>query len=280
MFVDASGDGDLAHRAGFETYLAPVLQPPTTCCILQNAPPHGEVRARVFAPGGLRPGFLWGARVPGTGLDMIAGTRVHGANCADADELTRAEIEGRRQVRQMMDIVRQRAPNTRLVGLPTRIGIRQSRQVRCLHQLTEKEVLTGQRFPDAIANGSYRVDVHVGDGDGLVFRYLDGREETVYADGRRQEGRWCEKGTATFYQIPYRGLVPVGAKNVLVAGRCLDADEGAFGAVRVMVNCAQLGHAAGVAAWQALDSGCDVAAVDTAKVRRLLAGQGTVILDE
>ena len=51
----------------------------------------------------------------------------------------------------------------------------------------------------------------------------------------------------TFYQIPYRCLVPQGARNVLAAGRLVDADRGAYGAVRVMVNCNQTGEAAGVA---------------------------------
>ena len=51
----------------------------------------------------------------------------------------------------------------------------------------------------------------------------------------------------TFYQVPYRCLVPQGARNLLVAGRVLDADRGAYGAVRVMVNCNQTGQAAGVA---------------------------------
>jgi len=83
---------------------------------------------------------------------------------------------------------------------------------------------------------------------------------------------------APFYQIPYRSLVPKGSANVLVAGRCLDADEGAFGAVRVMVNCNQMGQAAGVAAWLALDGGIDVATVDAAKLRATLKQQGAAVL--
>jgi hypothetical protein len=72
--------------------------------------------------------------------------------------------------------------------------------------------------------------------------------------------------------------VPVGAKNVLVAGRCLDADEGAFGAVRVMINTTQMGEAAGTAAWLSLDSGRDVAEIDTDQLRAQLSRQGAVML--
>ncbi len=294
MFVDASGDADLAHRMGLETYQGGALQPPTTCFLVDGLgrlqKEQGvDVRKVVFDPEdpeALKPGFFWGAPIPGgEGSDMrlVAGTRVHGADCSDADELTQAEIEGRRQVRQMLHLIRTRVPGgdkLALHGLPARIGIRDTRRTRCLHRLTEREVLYGTRFDDAIANGSYRVDVHASDGDGLVFRYLDGREVTAYADGRNEKRRWASESeaTATFYQIPYRSLVPVGSRNVLVAGRCLDADEGAFGAVRVMVNTTQTGQAAGVAAWLALDGGVGVGEVDAQVLRRTLAGQGAIII--
>ena len=81
-----------------------------------------------------------------------------------------------------------------------------------------------------------------------------------------------------FYQIPYASLVPRGAKNVLIAGRSIDADEQAFGAVRVMVNCNQMGQAAGAGAWLALDSGADVDAVDVQKLRATLRNQGAAAI--
>ncbi len=292
MFIDASGDGDLAHRAEFEHYTATKLQPPTTCALFHgldrvSGDPSSAVRDAVFDPSkpdALLPGFLWGSAMPeATSLTMIAGTRVHGANCADADELTAAEIEGRRQVDRIRTIIHRDIPNgdkVTLQALPARIGIRQSRQIRCAHRLIESEVLHGKRFEDAIANGSYRVDVHAADGDGLVFRYLDGRELTVYASGKSVPSRWCAQGhaTATFYQIPYGCLLPRKTKNLLVAGRCVDADEGAFGAMRVQVNCAQMGEAAGTAAALAINRNTTVDQIDTAQLRRTLADYGAVVI--
>jgi hypothetical protein len=214
---------------------------------------------------------------------MVAGTRVHGANCADADELTRAELEGRRQVRAICDILRENfdgGEGVSLVSLAAQIGIRESRHAECVHRLTEAEVLEGVRFEDAIANGSYRVDVHHGDGEGLTFRYLDGREMVSGAGQRWTEGRWREPREVdpTFYQIPYRCLVPKGSANVLVAGRVVDADRGAFGAVRVMVNCNQTGEAAGVAAALACEGGCGVADVDVGRLRARLGELGAVVV--
>ena len=144
----------------------------------------------------------------------------------------------------------------------------------------ETEVLNGTRFDDAIANGSYRVDVHAAEGDGLVFRYLDGREQTVLADGTRRDGRWRAPAAndATFCQVPYRCLVPQGSRNVLAAGRCVDADEGAYGALRVMINCNQLGEVAGTAAWLAMNANVDAPALDTNALRRMLAAHGALVL--
>mgnify|MGYP003872786321 CR=1 FL=1 len=270
QFVDATGDADLVARLGLPVYKRGEVQPPTTCVILRGlralskAHPGFNIHNVIFDakyPQALKKGFAWGSAVPGGDDEyMLAGTRVFGANCADADELTQAEIEGRRQVRAICDILRESfmgGKGTPLVTLPARIGVRETRHARCLHTLTEDELLAGQRFPDAIGYGTYPVDIHSARGAGVTFRRLE---------------------KAPYYQIPYACLVPKGATNVLVAGRCLDADDGAFGAVRVMVNCNQTGQAAGVAAWVALDSGKPVAEVDVPRLHETLRRQGAIVL--
>jgi len=293
MFIDASGDGDLVARIPLPTRIDSVLQPPTTCAIILGLDEVSRqnkgfnlgraVHDPQYAKA-LKKGFLWSAEVPGVpGARMVAGTRVHGANCADADQLTRAEMEGRRQVRAMCDIVRENFVGGQSIGLatlPARIGIRQSRQAECLHRLTVEEVLGGKRFPDAIANGTYPVDIHHSDKPGVTFRYLDGTERYSEPGQPAQTGRWRPKTdeNPTFYQIPYACLVPRGSRNVLVAGRLLDADRGAFGAVRVMINCNQTGQAAGTAAYLALQAGISPADVDVQKLRECLTGQGAIVV--
>lgn len=291
-FIDASGDADLVRLAGGAVDKPDHLQPPTTAAIIEGlgalgrAVPGFRLSAAVFDqahPLALRPGFLWSVQLPGSqDLTQVFGTRAHGADCATAAGLTRAEVEGRRQVRQMLDLLKAKHPEhaLRLIALPARCGIRETRHARCLHRLTETEVLHGQRFDDAIANGSYRVDVHQQDGDGLIFRYLDGREVVARTAAPSTQGRWREPIAVdpTFYQIPYRSLVPVGLPNILVAGRCLDADQGAFGAVRVQVNCNQMGEAAGTAAAIACRRGIATSAVDAAELRRELAAHGAAVV--
>ncbi len=291
-FIDATGDAALVAKAGLECYKRPQMQPATSCAIL-NLPeqiPSGRERVsirRLMAKSecqtDLPSGFIWWAPVPGPGESkMIAGTRIS-ADCSDADQLTKAEMEGRRQIRALCSIIQENLPRNQmspLVALPSRIGIRETRHARCLHRLTQDEVLGGVQFDDAVANGSYRVDIHLNDRPGVIFRYLDGREVLARPNGERETGRWkeIEEDHATFYQIPYASLVPRKAVNLLVCGRCMDADRGAFGAVRVMVNCNQTGEAAGTACYLALQSNKPVGDVDQEELRDTMARNGSVII--
>ncbi|HHN46370.1 MAG TPA: FAD-dependent oxidoreductase [Planctomycetes bacterium] len=291
VFIDASGDGDLIARVPFGFRKLEDIQPPTTCAVLGGIRERGAaseaIRGTVFAPefhGRVPHGFMWTADVVGEPDRMLfAGTRVPNADCSDADGLTRAEMEGRRQVRAVLDIVRERAAGlsgSRLARLPAMIGVRETRHACCLHTLSEQEVLNGVRFDDAIANGSYRVDVHHSDKPGLTFRYLDGREDYIAPGQATVQGRWRpeQEANPTFYQIPYRSLVPLNSKNVLVAGRLIDADRGAYGAVRVMVNCNQTGEAAGVAAALMVSEGVGAASVDSCRLRAVLERHGAIML--
>jgi len=285
--IDATGDGDLCHRLGLPCYTANHIQPATTCAKFSgwSGLKGLDLGAALRTHGptfGLPEGFAWGVDVPGSDVYMLAGTRVTNANCADADALTAAEIEGRRQVRAIHDIIRLVAPGAgvQLQALPSRIGIRESRHVRCGYQLTGDDVLGGTRFPDAIANGSYRVDVHHQDKAGITLRYLDGTEVWVRPGHPAQHGRWREpiRQDPTFYQIPFRAMLPGGFNNLLVAGRMIDADPIAHAAIRVMVNMNQTGEAAGVACALAMRENASVDRVDPSALRAELARGGSVII--
>ncbi len=293
MFIDASGDADLVAMVGGETSLHEHLQPPTMAALvsglqaLRKAHPNFQLDKTVFNPlnpHALLPGFLWSFAPPGCGdVELVFGTRVHGVNCADADQLTQAEMEGRRQTRQLVDAVRHAYPThpVTLNALPARIGIRETRHARCQLRLTEHDVLHGTPFADAIAHSCYRVDIHHQGGEGLTFRYLDGRELVLDADHLRSESRWrpLQAVDPTYYSIPYRCLLPLGLDNVIVAGRCLDADPGAFGAVRVQVTCNQMGEAAGTAAGLAIQVGCFLPEVDIHQLRTVIRHHGGRLQD-
>jgi len=288
VFVDATGDGDIAVRAGVPGRVREGLQPPTTCAKIWRFHPEGKRFGDLYkehhAAFGLEPDSGWDSPVPGLpDIRMVAQTHVFGANVADAAALTRAEMEGRRQIRGVIDLLRAHGDPARppvLVQLASCIGARESRILDAAHRLTEEEVLHGIRFPDAIANGTYPVDIHQADSPGIIFRHLDGTEVFARPDVRNEVRRWRAPLPVepAFYQIPYRCLVPQGAVNLLAAGRVIDADEGAFGAIRVMVNCNQTGQAAGVAAALAVKAGQPVAQVPPADLLARLRDQGAAVI--
>lgn len=287
LYVDASGDGDLFARGGVPYTVDEHLQPPTTCALIRNfRTPDLDYRALYKAHHkefGLKPDAGWDTSVPGLpGIQMFAQTHVFGADCSNAAQLTKAEMEGRRQVGAIMDMLRKYGPqkdDMGLAGLASYIGIRETRRFDAEYRLTEDDVLSGRSFDDSIAQGSYRVDVHYPDGGGFMFKYLDGSTED-HQGGEMTKGRWRDtiEKNPTYYQIPYRTMVHRKLKNSIMAGRMISADKGAYGAIRVMVNLNQTGEAAGTAAHLALEQGCPVCNVDVAELRSVLNAGGSCLL--
>jgi 2-polyprenyl-6-methoxyphenol hydroxylase-like FAD-dependent oxidoreductase len=291
VFIDASGDGDLLRHAGFAAYQASELQPVNLQALvagfgqLNNKHPGvnfwHSVRERAEEFGyPQNTSTPWPFDYPGVPeVVNVFGPRVSGVDGSDADQVTQALINGRKYIRALSDMSHaQLGVRLPIVSWAQALSVRQTWQCHGLHTLTGDEILSGYSFLDAIANGTYPVDIH--HPDGTVLRYLDGREEIVARDGSHNWGRWRsqDQPTPRCYHIPYRSLVPRDAENLLVAGRLLDADRQAFGGVRVMVNTNQMGEAAGVAAFLAHKSKQSVAAIDTHELRRTLAQGGSIVI--
>jgi hypothetical protein len=289
-FIDATGDADLALDLNLPSYMPETLQPPTTCAKIHGLGTLGDFDwiAAIREHGhefGLTPDWGWGCSIPGTvDTQMRADTHVFDADTSDASQLTRAEIEARRQVRAMMNVIRKYGPadsSIALVDLAATIGARETRRISARYQVTGDDVLYGRRSDDAIANGSYRVDIHHADGPGITFRYLDGTEMVIPERGAAHiQGRWRDpvEEDPTFYQIPFRSLVVESVPNLVLAGRMLDSDKVAFSALRVMVNMNQTGEAAGVACALAVESDCPITEMDSERVRARLADGGSIVI--
>lgn len=294
-YIDGTGDGDLARFAGATTELgnaAGGCQAPSLCFRLEGIDPavtsFEKVQAELFKltmdyNGGKYPPLLWAAGWPGRrGEYMAAGVRVLDINAADGLDLTRAEVEGRYQLRWFLREARKLPgwENVRLIAMGTQIGTRESHRIAADHQLSREELLRGERFADAIGQGTYPVDIHNPSGPGIVFEQLDGVRREVLGDRTVLTSRWdgAAEGAALrdtlCYQIPYRSLVPRDLDNVLVTGRCMGASHEAAGAIRVMVNCMQTGQAAGIAA--ALCAG-EVRAVEVGEVQARLNAMGAAL---
>lgn len=289
-FIDATGDGDLCYQLNLPSYKGQNLQPPTTCARLYGLSKfcNFDIQKAILEHGsefGLEEDWGWRGIFPQIPeISFHAETHVFNVDCSDAADLTYSEMEGRRHIRAIMDIIRKYGPKEgkiALAGLPSTIGIRETRHFYSEYRLTQEDLLYGKKHEDAIACGTYRVDIHQSDRPGIVFRYLDGTEvysRTGYPD---EVGRWRSDGEPypAYYQVPYRALIPKNAKykNLLMAGRMIDADEGAYGAVRVMVNMNQIGEAAGVAAFLALNNNQGVDEIDASALRKEMARGGSIL---
>jgi hypothetical protein len=274
FFIDATGDADFIRNAGLGVWRLPKadMQTHTTCMIVSGYT-HACKRYRgkfslsriLCGKGGagLKHCFGWTAPIIGCpGLEMIAATRVPNCDPSDADDLTWGEMESRRQLAKIIDAAnrlyppKNGDPKIEIVAIAPMMGLRESCHIDSLYRISADDILKGKRFDDVIARGSYRVDIH--EGDGLTFKYLNGKVERFYRDKngymKVKKSRWLPKGEAgaRWYEIPYRSLVPKGSVNILAAGRMIDCERDAFGALRVMVNCNQMGEAAGLAAAKAV----------------------------
>lgn len=287
FFIDASGDGDLCRDAGLESYRRGLLQPPTSVFLMQMGA-GADIGRLVLEHGaefGLEDDWGWSDIVPGLrDITLRADFHTFHADCSRADDLTRTELDGRRKALALTRMLQKYAdPAYRLVSLPASAGIRETAHYVTGWQATERALLCGGTYEDTVMKGCYRVDVHHDNDNGITFKDLDGTRTVCYGKGGRSEkGTWFDEfgfhgPCATHYEIPFRILQQDAVSNLIPAGRMVHADEGAFGALRVMVNLNQLGEAAGCAAYLALQEGKAVKDIDGVKVRRLLRESGSAL---
>ena len=186
-------------------------------------------------------------------------TRVTNIDPLDPDDLTRAEVEARLQVMQLLQFFRARVPgfeNARIAATGTQIGIRESRRIVGEYTLTRDDVLQARRFDDAVARSAYPIDIHNPSGSGTVTHRLPEGES---------------------YEIPFRCLLPKGVDRLLVAGRCISTTHEALASTRLTPTVMTLGQAAGTAAALAKQHGAALRSIDVQELRRALTGDGVLL---
>ncbi len=290
FFIDATGDGMAARDLGLPVYAHEYIQPPTPVFHLQGNL-HGVDVDRLIrehgAEFGLPDDWGWNTHVAGLeGISMRADQHIFGVRCDRADDLTRAETEGRRLIRGLVSLLNaygRSDAHYAISAMCSSLGIRETVHVRTRFCATETALLTGERYAAPVLNGTYPVDVHHHDDGGISFKYLDGSRTTIWGKGTRTEtGNWREEAGLTeppakYYQVPFDILVGEKYGNFAAAGRMVNADAGAFGALRVMVNLNQLGEAAGTAAALCLERGVSVRELDGVCVTETLRKGGSAV---
>lgn len=201
------------------------------------------------------------------GICFVNNTRVYQVDGSDAWDLTKAEVEARRQIRQLASFIQKRVPgcdNAFVLDTAPSLGVRETRRIVGQHVLTEEDVVAGGRFPDRVV----RVHSHLA-APGVEIHDPDGDEGSA-VDTHAREIVHEERG----FFIPYRSLLPQKVAGLLVAGRCISQTHEADKWTRNEVWCIEMGQAAGTAGAVAARAGVDVRAVDVAAIQGRLLAQG------
>ncbi|MBR0692042.1 FAD-dependent oxidoreductase [Bradyrhizobium lablabi] len=278
IFIDCSGDGDLAAWAGapYEVGDAAgsMLYPSmmfrlngidpakagdawrTIPALMEEAEAAGTHKfprkAAIVRP--QKSQIEW--RVNFTQLARGDGTAVSGI---DPDDMTRGEIEGRRQAVEAFAFLRT-VPgfeNSYIVDLPPQLGIRETRRLIGGYMLSGEDVIGCASFADSIGVNGWPKESHVA-GD-VIFEFPPIPQ------------------SRGFNELPYRMLLPEGVDNLLVAGRCASMTHEGQSAARVSGACFAMGEAAGTAAALALSGNAIPRDISVEKLQQRLTAQGAFI---
>lgn len=274
-YIDATGDGFLVHEGGFEcrkgrdgdgktlpmslmffmrkaddNYISK-LPPGLTEYNPENVPmvsiwpePHGKAAIKL---------------------------KVTGYDVTDGSSLTKAELYARREMLAIAHYL-QRYPhrtglspekvfleNYKFDYASMQIGVREGWRIVGEYTLTADDLRAGRKFDDGVALGRFYLDAS--SPDSQKREYMVSQEDMHVPP----------------YHVPFRSLVPKHSKNLLVAGRCLSADQLALSSARVMTTCSMMGQAAGRAAAMMADEDKQPMEIDIAKLRRILIDNGAVL---
>ncbi len=289
FFIDASGDGDLSRDAGLEGYRYKHAQPPSSCFLLQNEDnKYLDIAPLIESYGkdySLEDDWGWGGMVPNLKhVSFRADFHVFDKDCSKARDLTQAEIIGREKAARFSDMLKDHVDkDLELITNCKSIGVRESVHYKTNLKVTKNDLLIGADYKNIVLKGTYRLDRHHAQVGGITFMYLDGRVDSFYGKGQKStHSNWREELGITgepnkFYSAPFEMLVQSRIKNLIPVGRMINADESAFGALRVMVNLNQLGEAAGEAAALCVDKNLSVDTLEGAMVVRALNQGGSAL---
>ena len=291
VYVDATGDGYVAAMAGAEVmygrdgdglvqpvsmmYTIDGIDPENTltCCheehttVMKNGVEYLQLCKDAEREGRLPKNVsivrLYHTNVPGERL--VNATQFNGCRTLKADDIAQAETVLQQQLVQVNEFLRREVPgfeHIRVRASADTLGIRESRRIRGLYELTAEDLIAGRRFDDAVVNGAnFSIDIHNPSGGG--------QSETEGCPHRAQP-----------YDIPMRALQPSGIENLVLSGRCISGSHRAHASYRVMNIAMAIGQAAGCMASEAADRRCRISELESRAVRQRLVRQGCTLRGE
>lgn len=281
VYVDCSGDGDLAASAG-----APVMMgdaatdrmPPTYCFTVMNvdrvllgdtrqvndAMRRGKEEGRLRNPQDHR-----GEKdIFGPHAMVFNYNHVYDVDCLNADDLTRGVVEGREIAFELLEYLRDTVPGFKKADLAATgilLGVRETRRIEGDYILRANAYFESQRHDDDIGVYDYALDLHA------AKPSVDSQKDyyELYYDKRTKPGE--------FFGIPLRSLLAKGLENVAMAGRCVSCDRPMLGSIRQLSSSLVMGQAAGTAAAMALKYGNRLREVPHRELQDLLRRDGAYI---
>lgn len=248
VFIDATGDGDLAARAGCGFDLghpdSGVTQPMSLVALVGGVAPDAirpflgggikEAKARLlaeFEKAGLRPSYaaptLFHIR---DDLYALMANHEYNRLGTNANDLSSATLHARQELASLVRALNALgAPwsTLRMISTAQQIGVREGRRIHGLYTITSEDMIAGRRHEDAICTCTFGIDVH-------SVSHAKSSDYSVENGIRTQP-----------YDIPLRALIARDVDGLLMAGRCISGDFLAHSSYRVTGNAVPMGEAAG-----------------------------------
>ena len=301
VFVDASGDADLAASVGVPFECGGGTRQQAVTCIFRvsnvNLPAverfmqekintdgktpwkfeNSSLRNsfRYWIPWKIFPEYAekfprqFGVIYNGTPGDIFINCTHTAIDSLDPDDITRGTIRLRRQAVEVLEFLKRHVPGFEDAYLAHvyDLGVRESRRIIGEYTLTLEDMVTRREFEDVVAMGAYPPDLHDAHG-GDILIHAKGWSK-IHAD----TGIPNNPG----YQIPLRCLLPQRMENLLVAGRCISATFEAQSGTRGMGPCSAMGQAAGTVAALAAKQGVSLRTLDTHQVQQAMLKEGAYL---
>lgn len=278
-FIDASGDADLCHLAGIPCEKAGDLEPAqtlTTTFRMSNVDLAAYERAggkkmlmqqmeeavdKGTHPLPRKAGSVH--RMNAEGCISTVAVRVANVDATDFEQLSAAEMEGRRQAFVFETFLRDCVPGfseSNIIGLSHQIGVRETRRVYGEYRLNKDDCLNVARFDDEVLLCGAPIEDH-----------------RAAPDGKSEETVWGYIPGGNAYGVPYRTLVPRGRDEIWAVGRCFSATHDAHASCRSMAQTMSMGQAAGLAAALSIEEGCGARSISVKKLRDRLHILGAIL---
>lgn len=276
--IDASGDADFCHLAGFSYEVAGESEPAqsmTTTFRMSNVnlqkfeAQGGKKAMNEKMKNAVESGRYALPRKEGSahamcqeGCVSTVAVKVGGLRALHAEELTLAEIEGRRQAFLFEAFFRNEIPGyeaAKIIGLSHQIGVRETRRVYGEYRLTKEDCMAAEVPHDSILLCGAPIEDH--------RKGRDGEDETF----------WQYVPDNGVYGVPYGTIVPRGSTLAWVVGRCFSATHDAHASCRSMAQTMAMGQAAGFAATLSLDNDLPATSMDIPKLQAMLYRSGAVL---